>query len=89
MSTAPALIIVDSMMMMAVAGIAWTDPGISIPAFLTIMAIPLTCSIANGLAFGFCSLDADPDLPRPLPRGELDGLRLDRALPGPFLLALT
>jgi AGZA family xanthine/uracil permease-like MFS transporter len=54
-ATAPALIIVGSMMMTAVAEIAWTDPGVSIPAFLTMMAIPLTYSIANGLAFGFCS----------------------------------
>jgi len=54
-ATAPALIIVGSMMMTAVAEIAWDDPGISIPAFLTMMAIPLTYSIANGLAFGFCS----------------------------------
>jgi AGZA family xanthine/uracil permease-like MFS transporter len=54
-ATAPALIIVGSMMMTAVAEIAWDDAAISIPAFLTMMAIPLTYSIANGLAFGFCS----------------------------------
>jgi AGZA family xanthine/uracil permease-like MFS transporter len=54
-ATAPALIIVGSMMMTAVAEIAWTDPEISIPAFLTMTAIPLTYSIANGLAFGFCA----------------------------------
>ena len=54
-ATAPALIVVGSMMMTAVAEIAWTDPEISIPAFLTMTAIPLTYSIANGLAFGFCS----------------------------------
>ena len=28
------------------------DPEIAIPAFLTMMTIPLTFSIANGLAFG-------------------------------------
>ncbi len=33
--------------------IDWTDPDVAIPAFLTMMAIPLTFSIANGLAFGF------------------------------------
>jgi adenine/guanine/hypoxanthine permease len=54
-ATAPALIIVGSMMMTAVAEIQWTDPEIAIPAFLTMLAIPLTYSIANGLAFGFCS----------------------------------
>lgn len=54
-ATAPALIVVGSMMMTAVGEIAWTDPEIAIPAFLTMTAIPLTYSIANGLAFGFCS----------------------------------
>ncbi|MGB9457866.1 MAG: NCS2 family permease [Bryobacteraceae bacterium] len=52
-ATAPALIIVGSLMMSSVAEIAWHDPEIAIPAFLTIMTIPLTYSIANGLAFGF------------------------------------
>ncbi|MGO9227975.1 MAG: NCS2 family permease [Bryobacteraceae bacterium] len=52
-ATAPALIVVGSMMMSSVAEIAWADPEIAIPAFLTIMTIPLTYSIANGLAFGF------------------------------------
>jgi AGZA family xanthine/uracil permease-like MFS transporter len=54
-ATAPALIIVGSMMMTAVAEIKWTEPEIAIPAFLTMLAIPLTYSIANGLAFGFCT----------------------------------
>ncbi len=52
-ATAPALIIVGSMMMTTAAEIEWTDPGIAIPAFLTMIGIPLTFSIANGLAFGF------------------------------------
>lgn len=54
-ATAPALIIVGSMMMTSVTEIAWLDPEIAIPAFLTMLAIPLTFSIANGLAFGFCA----------------------------------
>lgn len=54
-ATAPALIIVGSMMMTAAGEIAWTKPEIAIPAFLTMFAIPLTYSIADGLAFGFCS----------------------------------
>ena len=54
-ATAPALIIVGSMMMTSIAEIQWTEPEIAIPAFLTMVAIPLTYSIANGLAFGFCS----------------------------------
>jgi adenine/guanine/hypoxanthine permease len=52
-ATAPALIIVGSMMMTTVTEIPWTDSVVAIPAFLTMMAIPLTFSIANGLAFGF------------------------------------
>jgi AGZA family xanthine/uracil permease-like MFS transporter len=52
-ATAPALILVGSMMMSYIGEIAWEDPGIAIPAFLTLITIPLTFSIANGLAFGF------------------------------------
>jgi AGZA family xanthine/uracil permease-like MFS transporter len=52
-ATAPALILVGSMMMTSAAEIDWVDPGVAIPAFLTMIAIPLTFSIANGLAFGF------------------------------------
>ena len=54
-ATAPALIVVGSMMMTTVTEIEWEEPGIAIPAFLTMLAIPLTFSIANGLAFGFCA----------------------------------
>lgn len=54
-ATAPALILVGSMMMTTVTEIAWEDPEVAIPAFLTMLAIPLTFSIANGLAFGFCA----------------------------------
>ncbi len=52
-ATAPALIIVGSMMVSHVSEIHWDDPVIAISAFLTIIMIPLTFSIANGLAFGF------------------------------------
>lgn len=52
-ATAPALIVVGSMMMSHVSEIHWNDPIIAIPSFLTILTIPLTFSIANGLAFGF------------------------------------
>jgi AGZA family xanthine/uracil permease-like MFS transporter len=52
-ATAPALIVVGSLMMSVVAEVKWSDPEVAVPAFLTMMAIPLTFSIANGLAFGF------------------------------------
>ena len=51
--TAPVLVIVGAMMMKNVVKIDWDDYTESIPAFLTIVGIPLTCSISNGLAFGF------------------------------------
>jgi AGZA family xanthine/uracil permease-like MFS transporter len=54
-ATAPALILVGAMMMGALAEVEWTDPVIAIPAFLTLITIPLTFSIANGLAFGITS----------------------------------
>jgi AGZA family xanthine/uracil permease-like MFS transporter len=54
-ATAPALIIVGSLMMSQVNEIRWSDPVVAIPAFLTLVTIPLTFSIANGLAFGFTS----------------------------------
>ena len=52
-ATAPALIIVGGLMMSVVGEIRWDDPEVALPAFLTMMTIPLTFSIANGLAFGF------------------------------------
>jgi AGZA family xanthine/uracil permease-like MFS transporter len=52
-ATAPALIVVGSLMMTTAAEIHWQKPAIAIPAFLTLITIPLTFSIANGLAFGF------------------------------------
>jgi AGZA family xanthine/uracil permease-like MFS transporter len=52
-ATAPALIIVGSFMASAVGEIDWADFTVAVPAFLTMLMIPLTFSIANGLAFGF------------------------------------
>ncbi len=52
-ATAPALILVGSLMMSHAAEIKWNQPVEAIPAFLTIVGIPMTFSIANGLALGF------------------------------------
>jgi len=52
-ATAPALIVVGSLMMSQIGEISWKAPPVAIPAFLTLVMIPLTFSIANGLAFGF------------------------------------
>ena len=54
-ATAPALIIVGSLMMAVISKIKWDVPDESIPAFLTMISVPLTFSIANGLAIGFIS----------------------------------
>jgi adenine/guanine/hypoxanthine permease len=54
-ATAPALILVGALMMGALAEVDWADPGTAIPAFLTVITIPLSYSIANGLAFGITS----------------------------------
>jgi AGZA family xanthine/uracil permease-like MFS transporter len=52
-ATAPALIIVGALMIEAVTSIKWEDITEAVPAFLTMLAMPLTFSIANGLALGF------------------------------------
>jgi adenine/guanine/hypoxanthine permease len=49
---APALIIVGSMMMRCVQRIDWDDLTESVPAFLSIVIMPLTMSITEGIAFG-------------------------------------
>ena len=54
-ATAPALIIVGALMISTVGTIAWSDPLVAIPAFLTLITIPLTYSIATGLSFGLIS----------------------------------
>jgi adenine/guanine/hypoxanthine permease len=51
-ATAPALILVGSMMLATIAEIRWQEPLVAVPAFLTLVLIPLTYSIANGLGFG-------------------------------------
>ncbi len=51
-ATAPALILVGSLMLASITEIRWTEPLVAVPAFLTLILIPLTYSIANGLGFG-------------------------------------
>ncbi|KQZ29326.1 NCS2 family permease [Caulobacter sp. Root1472] len=54
-ATAPALILVGALMVGSLVDVDWADPTVAIPAFLTLITIPLTFSIANGLAFGITS----------------------------------
>ncbi len=53
--TAPALIVVGCLMMKCVTKIDWDNYSDAIPAFLTMIVMPLTSSIAHGLAIGFIS----------------------------------
>jgi len=52
-ATAPALIIVGTMMMSNVTKLDWDDFTEILPAFITMIAMPLTYSISNGIALGF------------------------------------
>lgn len=51
-ATAPALILVGGLMMQSIAEINWPDFSEAFPAFVTVIAMPLTFSIATGLSFG-------------------------------------
>jgi AGZA family xanthine/uracil permease-like MFS transporter len=53
--TAPALIVVGFLMMTAVRFIPWDRFDEAIPAFLTILTLPLTFNISYGIGFGFIS----------------------------------
>ena len=57
-ATAPALILVGAMMLSGLGRIQWDEARIAIPAFLTILMVPLTSSIATGLSFGLISYAA-------------------------------
>ncbi|MGH8795049.1 MAG: NCS2 family permease [Stackebrandtia sp.] len=50
--TAPALIVVGVLMARSLGGIEWEKLEYAIPAFVMVVAMPLTYSIANGIAFG-------------------------------------
>ncbi|MDE2997674.1 MAG: NCS2 family permease [Gemmatimonadota bacterium] len=52
-ATAPALIVVGVLMMASVVNVKWHDVTDALPAFLTMIAMPLTFSISDGLALGF------------------------------------
>jgi xanthine/uracil permease family protein len=54
-ATAPALILVGFLMMKQTTDIDFADPTEGIPAFLTIIMMPLAYSIAEGIVFGILS----------------------------------
>ncbi|POM24216.1 Guanine/hypoxanthine permease PbuG [Actinomadura rubteroloni] len=54
-AAAPALVLVGALMMTRVAKVDWSDLGFAIPAFLTIVVMPYTYSITNGIGAGIVS----------------------------------
>jgi AGZA family xanthine/uracil permease-like MFS transporter len=54
-ATAPALILVGALMTEAIARVQWSEFTEAIPAFVTLLATPLTFSIATGLSLGLIS----------------------------------
>ncbi len=54
-ATAPALILVGALMIEGVRHVEWDNIAEAVPAFLTIILMPLTFSIANGVSFGVIS----------------------------------
>jgi adenine/guanine/hypoxanthine permease len=54
-ATAPALVLVGALMCGSVARVQWNDFSEAFPAFLTLVATPLTFSIATGLSLGLLS----------------------------------
>jgi len=51
--TAPALIIVGGLMAMQISDVNWSKMEVALPAFLTIIMMPLTSSVATGIGLGF------------------------------------
>ncbi|MEM7352426.1 MAG: NCS2 family permease [Acidobacteriota bacterium] len=54
-ATAPALVVVGALMMRGAKELDWTRADDAIPAFLTLVMMPFTYSIANGISFGIVS----------------------------------
>jgi len=54
-ATAPALIVVGALMTESIGRVKWTEFTDAIPAFVTLLATPLTFSIATGLSLGLIS----------------------------------
>jgi AGZA family xanthine/uracil permease-like MFS transporter len=74
-ATAPALILVGFLMIAQLKAVDFTRVDTAVPAFLTLITIPFTYSIAHGIAFGFISyvaiklLTGRPRDPHPLMYG--------------------
>ncbi len=78
-ATAPALLFVACLMSRSIADFDWEDPTEYAPAVVTMIAMPLTFSIATGIGFGFISYTA----------GKLATGQLDRLNSGVVVIALA
>lgn len=54
-AAAPALVIVGALMMGGIRDVDWSDFSVALPVFLTVVVMPFTYSIANGIGAGFIS----------------------------------
>jgi AGZA family xanthine/uracil permease-like MFS transporter len=54
-ATAPALVLVGALMTQSISQIDWSEFSEAVPAFITMLATPLTFSIATGLSLGLIS----------------------------------
>jgi AGZA family xanthine/uracil permease-like MFS transporter len=54
-AASPALVIVGFLLLTQIKNIQWDDEALAIPAFLTIVVMPFTYSITNGIGAGFVS----------------------------------
>ena len=52
-AAAPALVLVGFLMLSQIRGVDWNDVAVGVPVFLTVVLIPLTYSITNGIGAGF------------------------------------
>jgi AGZA family xanthine/uracil permease-like MFS transporter len=78
-ATAPALLFVACLMSRSIADFDWSDPTEYAPAVVTMIAMPLTFSIATGIGFGFICYAA----------GKLVTGQLDRLNSGVVVVALA
>jgi len=54
-ATAPALILVGALMTQSISHIKWSEFSEAVPSFITMLATPLTFSIATGISLGLIS----------------------------------
>ncbi len=57
-ATAPVLVIVGAAMLELVRDLSWEEPGIALPVLLTVVLMPMTYSITNGVGAGFVAYSA-------------------------------